>query len=80
VSSIIELKNRLPVIVTSDTLPKGVSETNRRGTALAWWIVEDARCSWLVVFDETGELVWVPMKEIKLQANWTDGRRYGVAQ
>lgn len=75
-SNIVELKNRLPVVVTSSTLPKGVTTKDRRGTCLAWWIVEDTRCSWLIVFDETGELVWVPMKEIRLQPNWTDGRRY----
>lgn len=75
-SNITELKNRLPVIVTSSTLPTGVTENNRRGTALAWWIVEDSRCSWQIVFDDTGECVWVPQKEIRLQSNWTDGRRY----
>lgn len=74
-SDLIELKNRLPVIVTSSTLPTGVTETNRRGTTLAWWVGEDFHL-WLIAFDETGDLVWVPMKEIRLLANWSDGRRY----
>lgn len=71
---ITELHTRLPVCVLSATLPTGVVTKSRKGTCLAW--DTDAEiCLWLVCFDETGELVWVPMREIKLRKCWTHNRR-----
>lgn len=63
------------VKVVSVTLPSGVTATDRRGMCLAWWMT-DEQCLWLVAFDETGELVWVPMKEVRLRQNWSAGRRF----
>lgn len=73
---IIELKSKIPVVVMSKTLPKGVAESNRKGLCLAWNCLDGANDQWLVVFNETGELVWVPMTEIRLQESWSDNRRY----
>jgi hypothetical protein len=75
VTEVVELQCRLHVIVTSLTLPKGVTATNRKGSCIAWWMDEETH-SWLIVFEETGEMVWVPMKEVRLQKNWSDERRY----
>jgi hypothetical protein len=72
---IIELRAPLPVLVTALDLPKGVGTKSRKGTCVAWWMTPED-CLWLVVFDETGELVWAPMREIRLRANWSAGRRY----
>lgn len=74
-TEVVELKCRLPVIVTSPTLPKGVKAIDRNGSCIAWWMDEESH-SWLVAMVETGELVWVPMHEILLKHNWSDGRRY----
>jgi len=70
-----ELATPLPVEVTSTDLPRGVRPNSRKGTCIAWWCDEETH-SWLVCFDQTGELVWVPMSEIKMRANWSNGRRY----
>jgi hypothetical protein len=77
-SVIHELATPRPVEVTSATLPRGVTTTDRRGSCVAWWLDEESHY-WLVCFDETGEFVWVPMHEIKAQSNWSGGRRYARA-
>ncbi len=74
-TEVVELQCRLPVIVTSTSLPKGVKATDREATCIAWWMDEESH-SWLVIMKETGEPVWVPMHEILLKHNWSDGRRY----
>jgi hypothetical protein len=70
-----QLEIPIEVKVVSADLPKGMTETNRKGLCLAWWMTEDS-CLWLVCFHETGELVWVPMAEIRLRPNWSASRRY----
>lgn len=70
-----ELATRLPVFVTAKTLPRGVVTKDRNGMCIAWWTGEESH-HWLVCFNETGELVWVPMNELTMKHNWSDGRRY----
>ena len=62
------------VEVFATTLPKGVLTESRRGHAVAWWMTTDD-CLWMVVFDDTGEVVWVPQYELRLRSNWSLGRR-----
>jgi len=72
----LQLEIPIPVSVTSATLPPGVTATARRGWCYAW-----DRCGidghriWVVVMDETGEVVDVPQPEIRVDANWSYGRR-----
>lgn len=70
-----ELKTPRPVLVTSETLPPGVRTVSRKGDCIGWWW-NDENHFWLVVFDETGETVWVPQHEIQVRSNWSAGRRY----
>jgi hypothetical protein len=71
-----ELIARIPVIVTSSTLPKGMTDTeNRKGICLAWCCRQGDNDQWLIVLDETGEMAWVPMPEVRLQSSWSDYRR-----
>jgi hypothetical protein len=72
--ALIQLPVPIAVLVVSDTLPKGVTTTSRRGYAIGWLTTEE-QCLWNVAFDETGELVWVPMREVRLRSNWSVGRR-----
>jgi hypothetical protein len=76
---VMQLETTLPVEVVSTTLPKNVNTQSRRGSCIAWWLDEHEHL-WLVCFDETGEFVWVPMKEIRMQPSWTDNRRYHGVQ
>lgn len=69
-----ELRVPLQVLVTAKTLPTGMAPCSRRGICLAWDHNQEF-CLWLVCFDETRELVWVPQPEVRLVHNWTLGRR-----
>jgi len=66
----------IPVEVSAKSLPAGVKAKNQRGWAYAW-----ERCGidghriWVVVLDETGEVVDVPQPEIRVDGNWSYGRR-----
>lgn len=73
--TMLELRVPIAVYVVSDTLPDGVKAESRKGTCIAWWMTEEV-CLWLVCFDETGELVFAPMSEIRMRPNWSVGRRY----
>lgn len=70
-----QLAEPIEVRVVSSSLPKGMTACNRLGSCIAWWMSEET-CLWLVSFDQTGELVWVPMAEIRLRPNWTARRRF----
>ena len=70
-----ELQTPLPVDVTSQTLPKNVLTKSRRAKCIAWCLDEEEHL-WLVHFNETGEFVWVPMQELRMQPSWSNGRRY----
>jgi hypothetical protein len=72
---ITELQNPILVQVVSKTLPFGVTESNRRGQCIAWYSTLEEH-QWLVVFDETGEFVWVPIREIRMRPSWSNERRY----
>jgi hypothetical protein len=73
--SLLQLPVPLEVTVVAETLPQGVKTKSRKATCLGWWMTDEI-CLWNVVFHETGELCWVPMKEIRMRANWSAGRRY----
>lgn len=69
----------IPVSITSSSLPQGVRSTARRGWAYAWRDVgEDGHRLWVVVMDDTGEVVDVPQPEIRVDMNWSLGRRQRV--
>jgi len=74
-SSITQLHSPIRVVVVAQTLPVGVATKNRNGACIAWWS-DTNDVLWLVAFDETGECVWVPTREIRLARSWTDNRRY----
>jgi len=75
-ASMLQLEPPIPVTITADTLPPGVKATSKRGWAYAW-----ERCGidghriWVVVLDETGEVIDVPQPEIIVDPNWSYGRR-----
>jgi hypothetical protein len=70
------LEPPIPVEITAKALPDGVKAKSQRGWAYAW-----ERCGidghriWVVVLDETGEVVDVPQPEIRVDGNWSYGRR-----
>lgn len=72
----LQLEIPIPVEITAQNLPKGVTASNKRGWCYAW-----DRCGidghriWVVVLDETGEVVDVPQPEIRVDMNWSYGRR-----
>ena len=67
----------IPVSVTSTALPEGVRATSRRGWCYAWKDTGiDGHRLWVVVLDETGEVVDVPQPEIVVDANWSFQRRF----
>lgn len=64
------------VSVTSTALPPGVRALSRKGWAYAWKETGiDGHRLWIVVMDETGEVVDVPQPEILVDMNWSFGRR-----
>jgi hypothetical protein len=72
----LQLDPPLPVEIAAKTLPPGVKAKGRRGWCYAW-----DRCGidghriWVVVLDDSGEVVDVPQPEIRLDPNWSYGRR-----
>lgn len=77
-TKLLQLDEPIEVRVVSADLPKGMTQSARKGFCIAWWATVDTHL-WLVVFDDTGELVWVPMHEIRMRPNWTSGRRFAEA-
>lgn len=72
----VQLDPPIPVSVTSQTLPRGVAAKKRAGWAYAWDRCGiDGHRMWVVVLDETGEVVDVPQPEIRVDPNWSYGRR-----
>lgn len=72
----LQLDPVLPVSITSTALPPGVRAKSRKGWAYAWKETGiDGHRLWIVVMDETGEVVDVPQPEIRVDANWSYGRR-----
>jgi len=71
-----QLDPPIPVKVTSPALPLGVRAQARSGWAYAWKETGiDGHRLWIVVMDETGEVVDVPQPEIHVDPNWSYGRR-----
>ena len=65
---ILQLNPMLPVIVTS--------KDNRKGYAcLVTEHGEESYKMWSVIMDDSGEVWDVPNPEIRVQPNWTLGRR-----
>lgn len=72
----LQLNPPIPVKVTSAALPIGVRAQSRAGWAYAWKETGiDGHRLWIVVMDETGEVVDVPQPEILVDPNWSFGRR-----
>lgn len=66
----------IPVSITAKALPEGVKAKSRKGWAYGWEQPGiDAHRLWIVVIDETGEVVDVPQPEIRVDMNWSYGRR-----
>lgn len=64
----IPVSPNLPVIVTS--------KDNKKGKAIfVTDYGEEHHLVWTVVMDDTGEIWCVPNPEIRVQFNWTVGRR-----
>lgn len=79
--STLQLNPPIPVAVTSDSLPVGVRSTSRRGWAYGWREVGvDGHRLWIVVMDDSGEVVDVPQPEVRVDPNWSMGRIYPEAQ
>ena len=73
----VQLQTPIPVSVTSAALPEGVRAISRRGWCYAWKDTGiDGHRLWVVVLDETGEVVDVPQPEIVVDANWSFQRRF----
>lgn len=70
-----ELKTPLPVEIMSKDMPRGMAPNNRRGVCIAWWVDQEWH-QWLVCMDDTCEMVWVPMQQIRMQDSWTHRRRH----
>jgi len=72
----LQLDPPIPVEVTSKELPRGVTSKTRRGWCYAW-----ERCGidghriWVVVLDDSRQVVDVPQPEILVDPNWSYGRR-----
>lgn len=70
-----QLTTPIPVGIVSK-LPPGVRATSGRGWCYAWKDTGiDGHRLWIVVLDETGEVVDVPQPEIRVDQNWSYGRR-----
>lgn len=66
----------IPVTITAKSLPPGVQAKSGRGWAYAWKdIGVDGHRLWIVVLDETGEVVDTPQPEVRVDANWSLQRR-----
>ena len=74
-----QLNPPIPVSITSDRLPEGVRAVSRKGWCYAWKDTGiDGHRLWIVVLDETGEVVDTPQTEIRVDMNWSYGRRPAI--
>jgi hypothetical protein len=64
----IQLNPTIPVVVTS--------KNNTKGDAIAWLDYSSEHYIIWGVALENGEVWWVPNHEIRMQGNWTMGRRF----
>ena len=72
----VQLNPPIPVTITAKTLPHGVAAKSARGWCYAWKDCGiDGHRLWIVVLDETGEVVDVPQPEVRVDMNWSMGRR-----
>jgi hypothetical protein len=67
---------REPKPVNLKGKPKGVRSTKLRGNALGFFDAIDQHLQWLVVMDDTGEVVVTPNPDLVFDENWTYGRRF----
>jgi len=73
---ILQLDPPIPVAVTAGALPLGVKSKCGRGWCYGWQSVGiDGHRLWIVVMDDTGEVVDVPQPEVRVDMNWSIGRR-----
>ena len=73
---IYELAKPIPVTIVAEEMPNGIDPDNRRGYCIAWERVSiDWHLLWLVVLDGGGQVVNVPNKYVRVDPNWTAGRR-----
>jgi hypothetical protein len=71
-----QLDPPLPVTITAKALPAGVQSKSRRGWCYGWQSVGiDGHRLWIVAMDDTGEVIDFPQPEIRLDPNWSIGRR-----
>lgn len=72
----LQLDPPLPVTVTAKTMPKGVQSRSKRGWCYAWQSIGiDGHRLWMVAMDDTGEVIDFPQTEVRLDLNWSIGRR-----
>ncbi len=72
----LQLNPPIPVEITAASLPAGVRATDKRGWCYAWQECGiDGHRMWVVVLDETGEVVDVPQPFVRVDPNWSYGRR-----
>jgi hypothetical protein len=70
---ITQLAQQIPVTVTEG--PPGVHIGNGRGYCIAWERHSmDWHLLWIVVLDESGQVIVAPNKFIRVDPNWTAGR------
>lgn len=66
----------IPVAITAENRPAGLKSAFARGWCYGWHNVGvDGHRLWIVVMDDTGEVVDVPQPEIRVDMNWSLGRR-----
>lgn len=71
-----QLDPPLPVTITAKALPRGVQSKSRRGWCYGWQSVGiDGHRLWIVAMDDTGEVIDFPQPEVRLDPNWSLGRR-----
>lgn len=74
--SIHRLDPPIPVEIVSANLPEGIELDNRRGWCYGWDTCGiDGHRIWIVVLDVGGGVVDVPQPEIRVDRNWSYGRR-----
>jgi hypothetical protein len=69
-----EFREPKPVVVTP--MPYFVQAKSPRANAIGVFFSVDQHNLWMVVFDETGEVVNVPNNKIRFEENWTYGRMF----
>lgn len=68
---------REPKPVTVSPMPDFVQAKRSTGNAIGVLFNRDQHDIWMVVLDDTGEVINVPNSKIRLEENWTYGRMFG---